>query len=167
MLAGGAAAAARQVVVARLANANVRLATQAADEARTENLFYRDGGQFDYSRAFEFKPGRTLAAEEADARTISYNNNALDPHPPYLEGSQVIERLAQPGEKFYLIEFDRQGAPGGWATSARYESLETARRELALLPEWKSGDLVVREYTVTKPTPVREGIAGRKPATPA
>jgi hypothetical protein len=160
MLVGGAAALARQVAVARLASVNTLTAARVAEEAKVANNVYRDAAQFEYARAFEFKPGRTLAAEEANGRTLSYNNNALDPHPPYLEGTQVIDRLAQPGEKFYLIEFDRQGAPGGWATSTRYASLETARRELALLPEWKDGDLVVREYTVIKPAPVREGIAG-------
>ena len=80
--------------------------------------------------------------------------------PPYLRGSNVTERLAQPGEKLYIIEYERQAIPGGWATTARYTSLEQARQELALLPEFKSGDLVVREYEVIKPMPVREGIAG-------
>ena len=44
----------------------------------------------------------------------------------------------------------------------RYTSIEEARKELALLPEFKdsSGDLVIREYTVKKQAPVREGKVG-------
>ena len=79
---------------------------------------------------------------------------------PYERGTFVTERLAQPGETFYIIEYDRQVAPGGWATRKQYTSLKQARQELALLPEFKSGNLVVREYTVVNPMPVREGTVG-------
>lgn len=50
--------------------------------------------------------------------------------------------------------------PGGWATNKQYASVEEARSELALLPEFKSGDLVLREYTILKNTPVRQGTVG-------
>lgn len=102
-----------------------------------------------------------LAAEEANARTVAFGNNALNPQMPYARGTIVTERLAQPGERLYVIEYQRQAAPGTWATSKQYASLELARQELALLPEFKnSADLVVREYTVVKPISVREGTVG-------
>lgn len=122
-----------------------------------ENLRYADGAAVDYSRAFEFRSGRTLAAEEANARTLAFGNNALDPKPPYLRDSLVTERFATPGEKFYIIETRSAENPGGWASQTQFTSLEQARRELALLPEFKSGDLVLREYEVIKQMPIREG----------
>ncbi|MDQ5946440.1 MAG: filamentous hemagglutinin, partial [Pseudomonadota bacterium] len=156
--AGKGTAAANSAVKEYFASNGVVVSDEVA--ARITNNFYRDGAAVDYSRAFEFKAGRTLAAEEANARTLSYGNNALDPKPPYLRDSLVSERLAQPGEKFYVIEYGRQSSPGGWASQKQYTSLDQARNELSLLPEFKSGDLVVREYEVVKPMPIREGTVG-------
>jgi len=157
---GAAGLASGKTALERLAAAK---ATSAANEARISNKFYRDGAAVDYGRAFEFQPGRTLAAEEANARTVSYGNNALNPQMPYARETLVTERLAQPGEKLYMIEYERQPQPGAWASQKQYSSLEQARQELALLPEFKDpnkGNIVVREYTVIAPTPVREGTVG-------
>ena len=135
-------------------------ASVAVVQAHIDNNFYRDGAPVDYSRGFDFQAGRTLAAEEANARTIAWGDNALNPKPPYAVSTQVVERMAQPGEKLYVVELKEADAPGMWAASKQYTSLEQARQELALLPEFKSGDLVVREYTVIAPTPVRQGTVG-------
>ena len=74
------------------------------------------------------------------------------------------DKMLQPGDKLYVIESQNQANPGRFAAPKQYSSLDQARRELALLPEWKdatqSVGLVVREYTVIKPTPIREGITG-------
>jgi hypothetical protein len=68
--------------------------------------------------------------------------------------------MAQPGEKFFVIENAMQEFPGSWASPRAYDNLAQAREELALLPEFKDGHLVTREYTVIAPTPVRVGVAG-------
>ncbi len=158
--AGASKVALDSVQKAAVSRALAKAEEEVIAKAGAANNFYREGSAVDYGRAFEFKAGRTLAAEEANARTLSYGNNALDPKPPYLRDSLVSERLAQPGEKFYVIEYDRQSSPGGWASQKQYTSLNQARNELSLLPEFKSGDLVVREYEVVKPMPIREGTVG-------
>lgn len=93
---------------------------------------------------------------------MSHSNNLGTDYIPYKNGTVTTERYLQPGEKFYSVEYPGQTAPGGWATPKQYTSIEQARKELALLPEFKdsSGGLVIREYTVKKPAPVREGTVG-------
>jgi filamentous hemagglutinin family protein len=108
------------------------------------------------STRWSFKEGRVLKAEEVNMLEGAAKENMA----PYLRTTLVAERLAPAGEKFYVIEGVRQEIPGGWGSPKQYASLTEARRDLALLPEFKDGNLVVREYTVTKPAPVREGIAG-------
>jgi hypothetical protein len=154
MLVGGAAALAKNVVT-RAPPADTLTAAR-----KVEDNFYRDGAAVEYARAFNFQPGRMLAAEEANARTVAYGDNALNPQVPYARGTRVTERLAQLGEKLYVIELRDAEGPGAWAAQKPYTSMEQAHQALALLPEFKSGDLVVREYTVLKPTPVREGTVG-------
>lgn len=71
-------------------------------------------------------------------------------------------------QKLYIIENLSASGPGGWAGTPIYTDINEARRELALLPEWKNTfteegkmtDLVICEYTVEQPLPTRQGMAG-------
>ncbi|MBA4288222.1 MAG: adhesin [Pseudomonas sp.] len=107
----------------------------------------------------DFSNNRKLDASDVN---LSHSNNLGTDYIPYKNGTFTIERYLQPGEKFYSVEYPGQTAPGGWATPKQYTSIEQARKELALLPEFKdsSGGLVIREYIVKKPAPVREGKVG-------
>lgn len=85
-----------------------------------------------------------------------------------MPGTQVRDRLMQVRQKLYVVESASAGGPGNWAATRVYTDLNEARREMALLPEWKNSfsdegainDLVIREYTVRQPLPTRQGMAG-------
>ncbi len=115
-----------------------------------------------YPKSFLEK--RQLTASEVN---MAHANDLKTDYLPYKTGTATTERYLQPGEKFYSVEYPTQKAPGGWATPKRYSSINQVRRELALLPEFKdsSGGLVIREYTIKKPTPVRIGKVGELKST--
>lgn len=54
--------------------------------------------------------------------------------------------------------------PGGWGSKNKITTLKELREDMAVLEDWKKanaqGGLVVREYTVIKPLPVRDGVVG-------
>lgn len=107
----------------------------------------------------DFSDKRQLNASDVN---LAHSNNLKTDYIPYQNETMTTERYLQPGEKFFSVEFPGQASPGGWGTPKQYTSVEQARKELALLPEFKnsSGGLVIREYTVIRPTPVREGKVG-------
>lgn len=106
-----------------------------------------------------FENGRYLRAGALNA--AHREDNRLN---PYKEGTVVSEFFTPPGTKFYAIEKIDQTSPGIWASKRRYTNLEEARQDLAIPPEWKSGTLVVREYTVNANVnlPTRSGITGEQ-----
>jgi RHS repeat-associated protein len=115
----------------------------------------------------KFVPGRSRVGEVANKEQLALHP---DDYPPWANTKQVIDTWLEPGSKIYMINFKNATGPGGWATSKRYSSLEEARKELALLEEFKasgSNCCVLQEYTVKAPIPVRDGYAGgltsRKP----
>ncbi len=94
-------------------------------------------------------------------RELQRANGRSDAHPPWDPRRPVVDTWLNPGDKIYVIQ-DRNAGPGGWATPKRYQSLEEARNELAVLQEFKrsGNDLVLQEYVVSTAIPVREGFAG-------
>jgi RHS repeat-associated protein len=84
-----------------------------------------------------------------------------DAHPPWAANRVVVDSWLNPGRKIYMVQVASRG-PGGWATTKLYSSMAEARRELGLLDQFKGGnvDIVLQEYTVTAPIPVRQGTAG-------
>jgi hypothetical protein len=110
-----------------------------------------------------FKEGRTIEAKEVNDYLVN-SDRAQKEGQPYLNGSIVIERILQPGEKFYVIEYKiQQSQPGGWATTNRITTVQELRDELAVLQEWKDETLdrlVIREYEVIKPVRIRDGKIG-------
>jgi hypothetical protein len=108
------------------------------------------------SNRWAFVEGRTVQADEINQLHGAMRENI----PPYKPQTVVVERYAEIGEKIYVVENEMQRLPGSWGAPTRYTSLERLRQELALLPEFKSGNLVIREYTVIARAPIREGIAG-------
>jgi filamentous hemagglutinin family protein len=113
-----------------------------------------------------FKAGNANRAEAVNGY-LELTRNASA---PYMPGTTVRDVVMQPGETVYIIENQFAQNPGGWATQRIYTDLNEARRELALLPEYKNlykeetseflGDLVIREYSVKQPLPSRQGVAG-------
>jgi RHS repeat-associated protein len=84
-----------------------------------------------------------------------------DAHPPWAANRVVVDTWLNPGRNIYVVQVASRG-PGGWATSKLYGSMAEARGELGLLDQFKGGnvDIVLQEYTVMAPIPVRQGIAG-------
>lgn len=105
-----------------------------------------------------FTPGRTRSGADENAEYLA--RRGPDAYAPWLATKPVKDTWLNPGEKIYIIEERNALNPGGWATNKRYASIEQARNELSLLQQFKSGDLVMREYTVQAPIPVRAGHAG-------
>lgn len=106
------------------------------------------------------RPGRRRLAEE-----LNLYYQALGKAPPYMPGTEVIDKILRRGQKIYIIEYAGQKNPGVFSSKKIYTSLEEARRDLALPENWKyndgrAGGLVVREYTVIKDMKVRDSIVG-------
>ena len=78
----------------------------------------------------------------------------------------VKDTWLNPGEKIYMVN-GRDANPGGWATNRQYTSLEEARNDLSLLKAFTDakGPLVIQEYTIKGPIPVREGHVGALKST--
>jgi hypothetical protein len=108
-----------------------------------------------------FKNGRKLTAEEANDFLVN-SGRAQKEGQPYLVNTQVEEIELQVGEKFYVVETFNGGSPspGGFATKTPITTVTELREQMAVLEEWKNGELVLREYTVTTPIRVRSGIIG-------
>lgn len=115
-----------------------------------------------------YKDGNRNSAEAVNA----YLNLTAGAQAPYMPGTVVLDVTAQPGQNLYIIENLTANGPGGWAGTRIYTDINEARRELALLPEFKNpgeiiedgkatlNDLVIREYTVKQPLPTRQGMVG-------
>ncbi|MBS0397114.1 MAG: RHS repeat-associated core domain-containing protein [Proteobacteria bacterium] len=118
----------------------------------------------DQARFGVFNPGRGNYSGAAANREWIQRQRASgrsDAHPPWDPARNVADTWLNPGDKVYVIQV-RESAPGGWATTKQYHSLQEARDELAVLQEFKRSDtdLVLQEYTVTSAIPVRVGYAG-------
>ncbi|MDL2355715.1 MAG: DUF6531 domain-containing protein [Pseudomonadota bacterium] len=107
----------------------------------------------------KFTPGKTRSGAVANAENLARHPGA---YPPW-SAKEVIDTWLNPGTKIYMVNLKDATSPGGWATAKRYTNLADARKELALLEEFKapgSNCCVLQEYTVKAPIPVREGQAG-------
>jgi hypothetical protein len=103
-------------------------------------------------------------AKEVNAEHVAKKND-----PPYKEGTTVIEREAQVGEKFDMIIDAKQKASiengdmrlGGWATTDSIPNQSMGRDALAIKVEYKADLGYVARIEVTQPgLIIREGIAG-------
>ncbi|HBV15331.1 MAG TPA: hypothetical protein DEB71_08325 [Chryseobacterium carnipullorum] len=84
----------------------------------------------------------------------------------------IIERSLQKGDKVYVVENLINGKtgkvepnPGGWGSKNAITTEKELREYLAVLEDWKKAQgiddaLVLREYTVTNPLQVRDGVVG-------
>lgn len=107
----------------------------------------------------KFVPGRSRSGSTANADHLTRQPGA---YPPWSMHA-VTEGWLNPGTKIYMINLKNATGPGGWATSKRFTSLADARKELALLEEFKQPGpncCVLQEYIVKAPIPMREGFAG-------
>ncbi|AZA74942.1 fibronectin type III domain-containing protein [Chryseobacterium indoltheticum] len=114
-----------------------------------------------------FKDGRVLTAEEFNEYYIAIGRND-----PYRQGTPIIERSLQKGDKVYVVENLINGKtgkvepnPGGWGSKNAITTEKELREYLAVLEDWKKAQgiddaLVLREYTVTNPLQVRDGVVG-------
>lgn len=146
-----------------------RAAGVSSEQGRIEVLAGRDlvvvGVQANVTvdEAHQHKSNRN-SAEAVNA----YLNLTAGAQAPYMPGTVVLDVTSQPGQNLYIIENLTATGPGGWAGTRVYTDINEARRELALLPEWKNAfteegkmtDLVIREYTVKQPLPTRQGTVG-------
>jgi hypothetical protein len=103
-------------------------------------------------------------AKEVNAEHVAKKND-----PPYKEGTIVIEREAQVGEKFDMIIDAKQKASiengdmklGAWATTDSIPNQSMGRDALAIKVEYKADLGYVARIEVTQPgLIIREGIAG-------
>lgn len=114
-----------------------------------------------------FKDGRVLRAEEFNEYYIAIGRND-----PYRQGTPIIERYLQKGDKVYVVENLMYGNPpkpipnpGSWGSKNAISTEKELREYLAVLEDWKKAKgiddaLVLREYTVIEPLPVRDGVVG-------
>jgi hypothetical protein len=92
---------------------------------------------------------------------------------PFWAVTKLVVKEEKGSVPFSLsFPFSSAAGPGGWAATKIYTDLNEARRDMALLPEWKNqqellvngvpmlDNLVIREYTVQKALPTRQGMAG-------
>lgn len=80
--------------------------------------------------------------------------------PPYKSDSTVIDRLLNPGEKFYIVENINQVVFGSWASTYKVKNIKEFRELLAVATKWKNGNLIIKEYEVLKQIKVREDGIG-------
>ena len=112
----------------------------------------------EYAFELGYKENRALSAEEVNLFHKSVGN-----HEPYKPLTTAIERSLQSGDKVYIVEYANEGipSPGGWGSKNQITSLKEVREDLAILNDWKDANkdaLVLREYTLKKPLPVRDGV---------
>lgn len=158
-----------------IGTANV-LANKLADKARPGQIeqiaarlsSYTPDEMLAINGVTAYKDGNRNSAEAVNA----YLNLTAGAQAPYMPGTVVRDVLAQPGQKLYIVENLTASGPGGWAGTRIYTDLNEARRELALLPEFKNpgeivtngkttlDDLIIREYSVKQPLPTRQGMVG-------
>ncbi|MDQ5960988.1 MAG: filamentous hemagglutinin, partial [Pseudomonadota bacterium] len=154
-----------------LATANV-LANKLFDQARPGEIEqiaarlakYTPDELLAINGATQFKDGSRNSAESVNALLELTNGSVA----PYMPGTQVRDAIVGVGQKLYIVENASAAGPGGWAATKIYTDLNEARRDMALLPEWKNtfsqegkiNDLVIREYTVQQALPTRQGMAG-------
>lgn len=105
-----------------------------------------------------YKNGREFTAE-----FVNKYHTEIGHHAPYKQLTKVFERDLLAGEKVYIVEYKNAGIPnpGGWGSKNKITSVKELREELAVLNDWKDigkDELVLREYTVIKPFPVRDGV---------
>lgn len=108
----------------------------------------------------KFVPGRTRSGEVANAEHLA--RRGQDAYPPW-SVAEVKDTWLQPGKRVYMVNLRSATAPGGWATSRQFTRLAEARKDLALLMEFKPDGAdccVLQQYIVKAPIPVREGYAG-------
>lgn len=103
-------------------------------------------------------------ADDVNAEHVAKGND-----PPYMPGTNVVEREAKVGERFSMVIDEKQKGMiengetriGGWATLDAPTSQAVARDKLAILPEYKPDLPYVIKIEVIKPGAViREGIVG-------
>ena len=106
-----------------------------------------------------FKDKRILDGSEVNA----YWKLGRKGYEPYLSNSKVVDRVLKPGERFFIVEYAGQLQPGAFASKDRISTISELRQKLAVIKPWKDEDagfLVVREYEVTNPLRVRDGLIG-------
>lgn len=135
--------------------------------SETENgykLVKDAGGNLGFDLGFKVSRPTPLTAEEVNSFLYKFRGAKADGQ-PYLNGTAVNEKILQPGEKLYVIEYKSATSPGGWATKDKIYTVQELREKLAVLKSWKNEDdilnpLVIREYEVVNPVKVREGTVG-------
>lgn len=133
--------------------------TKSIDEFDVEIVNSRSGG-----KAFKlsFKEGFQHSADDVNEFFIKVRDDA----PPYKSGTLVEDLTLQPGEKFFIVENQKQSFFGGWASKQQCKNIEELRERFAVLESWKNSTpenpLVVREYQIVKPLRVRSGTIGKQ-----
>ena len=130
----------------------------------TGHWLIKSGDEFGFDLGY--KNGRELTSEQ-----VNTYHRGIGNHSPYKPLNKVYERDLQVGDKIYIVEYkfprgstETAPNPGGWGSKNKISTIKQLREDLAVLEGWKdaskSGGLVVREYTVKKALPVRDGVVG-------
>jgi hypothetical protein len=134
--------------------------------SKTETGYWLVKKGDEYGFDLGYREGREFSAEY-----VNQYHSGVGHHEPYKQGTKVFERNLQPGDKVYIVEYkfpagskESNPNPGGWGTKNKVLTIKELREDLVVLEAWKQADkqggLVVREYTVIKPLPVRDGVTG-------
>jgi len=133
---------------------------------KTESGYWLIKNGDNYGFDLGYKDGRVFTSEQVNAYHRGIGN-----HSPYKPLGRVYERDLQIGDKIYIVEYKHPPSgtspapnPGGWGSKNKISTVKELREDLAVLEGWKDADinggLVVREYTIKKPLPVRDGVVG-------
>lgn len=137
---------------------------EVVSKTETGHWLIKNGDEYGFDLGY--KDGRVFTSEQVNAYHRGIGN-----HSPYKPLNNVYERDLQIGDKLYIVEYKNpigtdiaSPNPGGWGSKNKISTIQELREDLAVLEGWKdanqNGGLVLREYTVKKPLPVRDGIVG-------
>ncbi len=133
-------------------------------KTETGHWLIKNGDEYGFDLGY--KNGRILTSEQ-----VNTYHKGIGNHSPYKPLHKVFERDLQVGDKVYIVEYKYVPGtknaipnPGGWGSKNKITTIKELREDLSVLEGWKdasqNGGLVVREYTVKKPLPVRDGVVG-------
>jgi RHS repeat-associated protein len=83
-----------------------------------------------------------------------------DTHNPWMPGTEITSGPAGPNTVINMVMAPGQVLPGGWGTLEEVPSVDFARQQLAIIPEFKPEMSHVQQFQVPEGTMIQQGIVG-------
>ncbi len=78
----------------------------------------------------------------------------------WVEGSEIVATKAPKNFEVNMVMGQGKNTPGAWATQDAIDSVDYARNNLAITPEFKKDITHVQRYLIPEGTPIQMGIVG-------